>query len=190
MTSALPRRTLLVGLAATPLVLAGCSAGPSAAEELLAAHGLPAGSASEVIDALEALPLDERPAELLASVGTDVLTLSDAAGREATLELPAEELYVSVAPFVSGTHECFLHSLTTCLGELAEEELAVRVEDASGTLLIDEERTTAPNGFLGLWLPRDEELNLTITGADGEAATTLRTDAEAPTCLTTMQLGA
>ena len=190
MTVALPRRTLLAALAATPLVLAGCSAGPSAAEEMLAAHGLPAGTAREVIDALEALPLDERPSELLASVGTDVLTLSDAAGREATLELPAEELYVSVAPFVSGTHECFLHSLTTCLGELAEEELAVRGEDASGAVLIDEERTTAPNGFLGLWLPRDEELTFTLTGDPGEATTTLRTDAEAPTCLTTMQLGA
>ena len=35
MTVALPRRTLLAALAATPLVLAGCSAGPSAAEELL-----------------------------------------------------------------------------------------------------------------------------------------------------------
>lgn len=189
MPSALPRRALLAALAATPLVLACCSASPSAAEELLAAHGQP-GSAREVIDALEALPLAQRPPELLASVGTDVLTLSDASGREASLELPAEELYVSVAPFVTGTHECFFHSLTTCRGELAEEELDVRVEDASGTALIDETRTTAPNGFLGLWLPRDEELTLRLAGAAGEATTTLRTDAEAPTCLTTMQLGA
>lgn len=190
MPSALPRRALLAALAATPLVLASCSASPSAAEELLAAHGQPAGSAREVIDALEALPLAKRPPELLASVGTDVLTLSDASGREASLELPAEELYVSVAPFVTGTHECFFHSLTTCRGELAEEELDVRVEDASGAVLIDETRTTAPNGFLGLWLPRDAELTLRLAGAAGEATTTLRTDAEAPTCLTTMQLGA
>lgn len=190
MTTALPRRTLLAALAATPLVLAGCTGSPSGAEELLAAHDLPGGTAREVIYALEALPLAERPAELLASVGTDVLALSDASGREATLDLPAEELYVSVAPFVTGTHECFLHSLTTCLGELAEEELAVRIEDASGAVLVDESRTTAPNGFLGLWLPRDQELTLNLTGADGEATTTLRTDAEAPTCITTMQLGA
>ncbi|MGO1174353.1 MAG: hypothetical protein ACTMKU_08630, partial [Actinomycetaceae bacterium] len=61
MPSALPRRALLAALAATPLVLAGCSASPSAAEELLAAHGQPAGSAREVIDALEALPLAQRP---------------------------------------------------------------------------------------------------------------------------------
>ena len=190
MPSTLPRRAVLAALAATPLVLAGCSGSPSAAEELLAAHDLPSGSAREVIDALEALPLDERPSELLASVGTEVLTLSDAAGREASLELPAEELYVSVAPFVTGTHECFFHSLTTCRGELAEEELTVRVEGTSGEVLIDESRTTAPNGFLGLWLPRDAELTLTLTGADGTATTTLRADAEAPTCVTTMQLGA
>lgn len=190
MPSALPRRTLFAALAATPLVLAGCSAGPSAAEELLAAHDLPAGSAREVIDALEALPLAQRPAELLASVGTDALTLSDASGREASLDLPAQELYVSVAPFVTGTHECFFHSLTTCLGELQGEELAVRVEDAAGTVLVDEARTTAPNGFLGLWLPRDAELSLSLAGAAGEATATLRTDAEAPTCVTTMQLGA
>src|SRR5699024_12230747 len=102
--------------------------GPSAAEELLAAHDLPAGTAREVIDALEALPLAQRPAELLASVGTDVLTLSDATGREASLDLPVQELYVSVAPFVTGTHECFLHSLTTCLGELPEIGRATRRE--------------------------------------------------------------
>src|SRR5699024_303443 len=78
----------------------------------------------------------------------------------------------------------------TCLGELQEEELAVRVEDASGTVLVDEARTTAPNGFLGLWLPRDRELALSLAGAAGEATATLRTDAEAPTCVTTMQLGA
>jgi hypothetical protein len=190
MTSALPRRALFAVLAATPLVLTGCSVGPSAAEELLSAHDLPAGSAREVVDALEALPLAQRPAELLASVGTDVLALSDAAGREASLDLPSDELYVSVAPFVTGTHECFLHSLTTCLGELAEEHLAVQVEDASGAVLIDEERITAPNGFLGLWLPRDAKLTLSLVGAAGEATTTLRTDADAPTCVTTMQLGA
>lgn len=143
-----------------------------------------------MIDALEALPLAQRPAELLASVGTDALTLSDASGREASLDLPAQELYVSVAPFVTGTHECFFHSLTTCLGELQGEELAVRVEDAAGTVLVDEARTTAPNGFLGLWLPRDAELSLSLAGAAGEATATLRTDAEAPTCVTTMQLGA
>src|SRR5690606_27518274 len=149
MPTALSRRILLAALAAAPLVLAGCSASPSAAEELLAAHDLPGGTAREVIDALEALPLEERPTDLMASVGTHVLTLSDASEREATLDLPEEELYISVAPFVTGTHECYFHSLTTCRGELAEEELSVRVENTSGEVLIDEPRTTAPNGFLG-----------------------------------------
>lgn len=193
----LPRRTALRGgLALTSLVLAGCSTGtdaepsPSAGAELLRAHGLDGLEAREIIDRLEALSLDQRPTDLLAAVMPDRLDLTDTAERQVSLPLPEGQSYVSVAPFVQATHDCFYHSLTTCLGELQEQDLEVRVHRADGEVLVDEVRTTAPNGFLGLWLPRDQELTLTID-LDGATATApLATDADAPTCVTTMQLGA
>lgn len=192
----LGRRTLLGALAfAVPAapVLAGCSNGPAAtdaSQALLRDHGLEGLSAREIIDRLEALPLPERPQDLLASVLPESLSLSDAAGTEVSLPLPDGEFYVSIAPFVEATHECVMHSLTTCLGELQEQELEVSVTAADGEVLLDEVRATAPNGFLGLWLPRDQELTVTLAREGASASGPLLTDAEAPTCVTTMQLDA
>ena len=192
----LPRRALLVTTSLTALALAGCSS-PSpdateptddAASALLARHDLPTTDARAVIDALEALPLEEKPSGLLASIGTEELTLAEEDGREVTLPLPAEQVYLAVAPYVESTHECFLHSLTTCTGELPGQEVQVRVSDGSTRPLIDEVRTTAANGFLGLWLPRDRTLTLTLGTEAGEVSATHRTLASAATCLTTMQL--
>src|SRR5699024_525342 len=190
------RRTLLGALAfAVPAapVLAGGSSGPAAtdaSQALLRDHGLEGLSAREIIDRLEALPLPERPQDLLASVLPESLSLSDAAGTEISLPLPDGEFYVSIAPFVEATHECVMHSLTTCLGELQEQELEVSVTAADGEVLLDEVRATAPNGFLGLWLPRDQELTVTLAREGASASGPLLTDAEAPTCVTTMQLDA
>lgn len=197
-TPAPTRRTLLSGLALSAFALAGCTTAEDAAQPssvptpaaLLTAHELEGRSAQEIIDQLEALPLAERPTDLLAAVLPDQLSLSDAAGREASLPLPAGQSYVSVAPFVESTHECFHHSLTTCLGELQDQDLQVLLTTIDGDVLRDEVRTTAPNGFLGLWLPRDQQLTLTLTHDGASAATPLATDEESPTCITTMQLGA
>ena len=56
-------------------------------------------------------------------------------------------------------------------------------------MLVDESSTTSPNGFHGMWLPRDTEVDVTIT-RDGKSATE-RLDTSDPddaTCVTTMQL--
>ena len=187
----LARRRLLVGLALTSLAVAGCStdsAPEESGEDLLDAHGLQNRGARTLIEELEALPLADRPSDLLAAVLPDRLDLSDASGRQTSLSLSDEDFYVSVAPFVDTTHDCFHHSLTTCVGELQEQDLEVHVVAADGTVLVDEMRTTAPNGFLGLWLPRGQELALTLTRDGASASTQVTTTADSATCLTTMQL--
>ena len=131
-------------------------------------------SAREVIDHLEALPLPERPQDLLTSVLPESLSLSDATGTEISLPLPEGESYISIAPFVEATHECFFHSLTTCPRRAAGDgDRGDGDRPADGTTLLDEVRATAPNGFLGLWLPRDEELTVTLAH---EGAERLRAD--------------
>lgn len=199
------RRSALPALAAAlALALAGCAAPvPDAssdaptdvdvvatvdAAELLAPLDLEGFDTRAVIDALEELPVDQRPGDLMASVRPDALLLKDAAGREASLPMPADVFYASIAPFVTQSHDCFFHSLTTCRGELASTAVAVTIVDADGAVIVDETVTTNDNGFAGFWLPRDLDGTITIT-ADGRAATApLTTTADDPTCITTLQL--
>lgn len=161
---------------------------PAAAEALLAEYGLDGMDAVEIIDHLDRLGSAERPEDMMASVRPGELVV--AAGREEfSLDIPGDRFYVSVAPYVDQTHDCFHHSLTTCTGELSSTEVRVQiVDETNDDVLIDETRTTFENGFTGFWLPRNIEgtLRVTYDGKTGEVD--FATDGEAPTCLTTLQL--
>lgn len=172
----------------------GSSSGPASATEatevqsLLAEYGLDATDVEGIIDHLDTLGGDERPENLVASVRPDELVVSDG-GDEFGLEIPDDRFYLSVAPYVDQTHDCFYHSLTTCQGELAATDVQVTiVDETNDEVLVDETRTTFENGFTGFWLPRDIEgtLRVTYDGKSGE--TQFATDEDAPTCLTTLQL--
>lgn len=109
-------------------------------------------------------------------------------GEEKIYSLPEDEFFVSIAPFKTSTHECAIHSLTTCQGELVEETFRITVETEGGEKLIDEEMETFQNGFIDLWLPRDEEFLVTIQQGDAIAEQRITTFKGDDTCITTMQL--
>ncbi|MEV6303911.1 CueP family metal-binding protein [Actinoplanes sp. NPDC051861] len=142
----------------------------------------------EVVDRLDRLDPQQRPADLKASVRAGELLISDG-GQEHSLPIPADRFYLSVAPYLRQTHDCFYHAPTGCRGELAGKQAHVKiVNDADGTVLVDESRTTFANGFVGFWLPRDITGILQIT-SDGKAAETkISTGEDAATCLTTLRL--
>ncbi|WP_264030129.1 CueP family metal-binding protein [Cellulosimicrobium sp. SH8] len=173
------------------LVLAGCTATapePSALEALLDRHDLAGLTGQEVVDRLEGLETAERPTDLVASVRASELVLADEA-YETTVPLPDDVFYLSVAPYVEGTHECFFHSLTTCQGELAGEPVSVSVVDAAtGDVLVEEDTTLGANGFVGYWLPRDVEAELRVEHDGQVGTTTVSTGDDDPTCLTSLQL--
>ncbi|WP_127571901.1 CueP family metal-binding protein [Georgenia faecalis] len=179
--------------ASETLPAAGTSTGASASEEasaddpLLLAYDLAGMEPTEIIEHLDALGGAERPADLMASVRVDELLLSDASG-ELTLALPEDRFYLSVAPYVDQTHECFYHSLTTCQGELTGEAVEVTVLDDAGDVILNEERTTAENGFVGMWLPRDVEGTVRITADGRTGEVPFSTGDDGATCLTTLQL--
>ncbi|MBD7958104.1 CueP family metal-binding protein [Microbacterium sp. Sa4CUA7] len=193
-----PRRALAVGaaLAAAAIVLAGCAAATPAAapptleQQVLTEHDLNGLDAAGIIERLDAMPIDERPDDLLASVRPDELIVTDDQDRQISVPMPADETYLSIAPYVAQTHDCYFHSLTTCVGELRNTavEIAV-VDDATGAVLVSESRNTFDNGFVGVWLPRGIQATLTIS-AEGRSATTAISTAKADdaTCITTMQL--
>lgn len=183
-------------LLAAALSFTGCSTVPDdvAADEaspgtvaVLEAHGLSGLDAREIIERLDTTPVSERPDDLIASVRPDELVLTTASGAETSVPMPEDEFYVSIAPFVEHTHDCFFHSLTTCRGELADAELQVTVTDGD-TVLFDERVRTYDNGFIGVWLPRDIEGEITVTGEGGSVTAPLSTGGDAPTCVTTLQL--
>ncbi len=183
--------TVAAAAAALLLTVAACSADTPAAEPEvsapLAAHGLGGMTGKEIVDHLDRLGGEDRPADLMASVRAEELLVTDGT-EEITVELPEDSFYLSVAPFVEATHECYYHSLTTCQGELAEQDVDVTFTTTDGEVLIDETTTTFANGFVGYWLPRDVEGTFEVShdGLTGEVAVT--TGEEDPTCLTTLQL--
>ena len=201
-----PRRRKLI-VAATVmlvsgLVLTACSTTTSSPEsdspsagtqsvdnDFLAAHDLDGLDAAQVIERLDTMPVADRPADLIASVQPDALVLTDDQERETQLPMPDDEVYISIAPYRDQTHDCYFHSLTTCRGEMANEDVQVVLTSADGTVVLDETRTTYDNGFMGFWLPRDfsGELVVSQDGVSGSAKIST-TSVEDPTCVTTMQL--
>ncbi|WP_436326059.1 CueP family metal-binding protein [Brevibacterium sp. FAM 27836] len=203
-------KRIIIGVVALSWALAGCSApdvgegpgGPSddsatssdespatgSSEELLAAHDLADMDAVEVIDRLDRLPVSERPTDLMASVQPDGLVLTDGQ-QEATMALPQGKTYVSIAPFVDETHDCFYHSLTTCLGEMSGEDVDVVITDSeTGEALVDESTTTFDNGFVGFWVPSDISGTIEVTAEGKTGATEFSTKSDGPTCVTDLQL--
>ena len=189
-----------VFVAILALVLAGCAITPSgpapssvssqtSEREFLADHGLSGLDARQVIERLDTMPVADRPTDLLASVQPEALVLTDDQERETRLPLPEDEVYISIAPYQDQTHDCYFHSLTTCLGELASEEVQVTLTGADGEVIIDEARQTYDNGFIGLWVPRDTDVTLTIAheGQEANARISTMNDDDA-TCITTMRL--
>ena len=190
------KKRAAVATVALALVLAGCSAAdpePTANETVsqdtfLTTHGLADMDAVEIIDHLDRQKVTERPTDLIASVRTDELLLSSD-DQEVVLDLPDNQTYVSIAPYLTSTHDCFYHSLTTCQGELDNEDIQVTITDeATGEVLVDETTTTFDNGFIGFWLPDDVTglIEVNYQGRTGTAE--FSTTDDGATCVTDLRL--
>ncbi len=201
----MPRRPKLIVTAAatfiSALVLTGCAttSSPEPASlstrsqavdsDFLAAHDLDGLDAAQVIERLDPMPVADRPADLIASVQPDALVLTDDQDQETQLPMPEDEVYISIAPYRDQTHDCYFHSLTTCLGELANTGVQITIAREDGDVLLDEARQTYGNGFIGIWVPRDTEATLTIEheGQTGTVAISTMNEDD-PTCITTLRL--
>lgn len=105
-----------------------------------------------------------------------------------SVNMPEDEFYMSVAPFINTTHECLYHSATGCRAELKQEEFFVELIDSDGNVVLSETMTSLSNGFIDLWLPRDIQGTLTITQGELSTSKLITTVSGSPTCETTMQL--
>ena len=190
------KKRAAIATVALALALAGCSAadpeptadGTVSQDAFLATHGLAAMDGVEIIDHLDRQKVNERPTDLIASVRADELLLSSD-DQEVVVDLPDNQTYVSIAPYLTSTHDCFYHSLTTCQGELANEDIQVTITDeATGKVLVDEATTTFDNGFIGFWLP-DDVTGLIEVSYQGRTGTTeFSTTDDGATCVTDLRL--
>ncbi len=123
-----------------------------------------------------------------ASITSSELVVTEENNEVTTYKLPDDEFFVSIAPFINATHPCDIHSLTGCQGELVQEDVNVLIEDSKGNVIVDETKQTEANGFIDLWLPRDETFSVTITQDNKETTSEISTFDGDNTCITTMKL--
>lgn len=123
-----------------------------------------------------------------ASITSQELIVTEKDGKEVVYELPEDEFFVSIAPFIQETHPCKNHSLTGCQGELAQEEFDVYIEDSKGKVILDKKTSSFSNGFIDFWLPRNETFSVTIKYKDKTANSEISTFKDDGTCITTMKL--
>jgi Periplasmic copper-binding protein CueP len=188
----------LAPVAAAVLVLAGCASSPTAAEpprsaaesSILAEHNLAGLDGREIVDRLERIAVAARQSDLRVSVRPSELLLSEVGSTESmVVDLPDDVFYLSIAPYVEKTHDCYFHSLTTCRGELAGEAVHVTItERTTGKVLVDEVTETFDNGFIGFWLPSGIDATIAVDYLRYSASRAISTGPDDPTCLTTVRL--
>lgn len=177
------------GADAVPTIAGASTELGSEADAMLAGYDITApATVTDLIAQLQAQPLADRPKGLMASVRVDELLLASG-DEELSLPLPADEFHLSVAPYLAKTHECFYHSLTTCVGELGGEDFHVTItNDATADVLLDRDVTTYENGFFDVWLPAGLDITVLIDNGERTVELPLGTRADDPTCVTSALL--
>src|SRR5699024_9825188 len=129
-----------------------------------------------------------REATESASVTATHLIITDENEEETVYPMPEDNFFVSIAPYKERTHPCTNHSLTGCQGELFEEEFEIYIEESEGNIIVQDQLRTEANGFIDLWLPRNETFHVTNKQKRKVAKETIITFDDRSTCITTMYL--
>lgn len=109
-------------------------------------------------------------------------------GQTIQVALPRDQQVVAIAPYISQTHPCNTHYMSSCRGELAEVPVRVLARTADGKTIFSGTLKTQANGFVELWLPRNLDLKLSLEANDKRAEGLISTHKNSDTCITTFQL--
>lgn len=150
---------------------------------LLARYNLEKQDIVGVVETLESLGRSET---LVASIRPQELILEEN-GEKVSLSTD-NKFYFSVAPYLTYTHECFNHSITTCQGELSKQWFDVTIIGDDQTIYYAGQIETQENGFFSLWLPADVQGTITIKQGELSVTSTFSTASDQATCRTDLQL--
>ena len=109
-------------------------------------------------------------------------------GQQQSVPLPAKQMVIAIAPYVNQTHPCKTHFMSGCQGELVNTPVKVQVTNAAGKTVINRTVKTLPNGFLELWLDRNQTYNVTLSAQGRSVKGQLQTLKGSDTCVTTLRL--
>ncbi|MDT8337152.1 MAG: CueP family metal-binding protein [Candidatus Izemoplasmatales bacterium] len=116
----------------------------------------------EITELIERLENNEFTGEVKSSI-TDQEVRILIEDYEYKFALPEDMLYISFAPFISLTHECYTHSLTGCQGEMVNQEVYVRIYDLDGNVVSEGFENTGEDGFIGLFLDSNEKYKILVS---------------------------
>ncbi|XBS69782.1 copper-binding periplasmic metallochaperone CueP [Acerihabitans sp. KWT182] len=151
----------------------------------LAKYGLDHKTTPQMVEYINRLKQD-RPLTFSASVTSTDLTVSE--GGEAHSYPLGDKFYLSFAPYITYTHPCYNHSLSSCTGELKNTTFKVKIIDQKGHVIASKNMTSYQNGFIGVWLPRNISGTVQVTHQGLSASTPFATDDDSQTCLTNLKL--
>jgi hypothetical protein len=109
-------------------------------------------------------------------------------GETISILLPDDVMMVSIAPYINKTHTCATHYISSCDAELKNTNIKVTAVTAGGKILIKKTMKTAPTGFLDLWLPRNQVIDITVSAKGKSATGRIFTNRDSKTCETTLKL--
>ena len=109
-------------------------------------------------------------------------------GQVISIPLPDDTMMVSIAPYINKTHSCATHYISSCDAELKSTNVKVVAITAGGKTVINKTMKTAPTGFLDLWLPRNQAINITVSAKGKSATGKIFTNRDSKTCETTFKL--
>jgi len=130
--------------------------------QILTDYGLKKLAIEELIEKLEN---DQFPQEVRASIFTDNLNLK-IGGERFVYRLPNDLYYLSFAPYMNHTHECFIHSLTGCQGEIINQDILIKIYDEENNLLNEITKNTGSDGFIGLFLTSTVNYRIEVEHAE------------------------
>ncbi|OBZ14389.1 hypothetical protein A8L34_10630 [Bacillus sp. FJAT-27264] len=124
-----------------------------------------------------------------ASITSKQLVVTNEGAKDVAYDLPDNEFFLSIAPYIEQTHPCAIHSLTGCQGELTDQEFNVTINDSEGNSVIEKTAMKSQsNGFIDLWLPRDQSYHIIVEREGKIAESVISTFENDNTCVTTLQL--
>ena len=196
------RSTIFAALIAIGLMtVAGCSQGKTSennaessaveSSSVTRDEKVPSPTALTGLSAREALKVandwkgDQR---VTSFVDSQKVHFSFASGATVSVPLPEGEMVVAIAPYMQTTHPCEIHYMSGCQGELVDLPFEVIAMDGEGNTIINDTYRTMKNGFLELWLPRDKEFLISISGGGKSVQGRISTSASDNTCITTLRL--
>jgi len=109
-------------------------------------------------------------------------------GETISIPLPDDVMMVSIAPYINKTHTCATHYISSCDAELKNTNIKILAVTAGGKTLINKTLKTAPTGFLDLWLPRNQDIKITVSAKGKSATGRIFTNRDSKTCETTLKL--